>query len=332
MPTDGPTAEHYEAALTLAVRAPSLHNSQPWRWTVTDRQLELRADRERQLPATDLDGHGVMLACGAGLELARLGLRACGWTSTVHRFPRPDDPDLLAVVRPGDRAVVTDDILRTAHAAARRHTDRRPFSGDPVPDEILDELRAAAAEPGVYLDFVVRADDRIDLAVAAAWADRYEEQDLGYRAELAEWTRRDSESNEGIPPAAIPHHTGEPRHTEVPVRDFELGTLGEVDVHGIGDEQPAFGVLFTAADDQESRLRAGEALCRVLVRAEDLGLSASLMSQPVDFPGVRERVRVLMSWVDHPHMLIRFGWPQAGEPGPPTPRRGVHEVATFPGS
>lgn len=328
MPADRPTTRDYEAALTLAVRAPSLHNTQPWHWTVTDSGLELRADRRRQLPATDLDGHGVLLGCGAGLQLARLGLLACGWTSVARRFPDPDDPDLLAIIRTDLRVEVTDEVLRIANAAARRHTEPRPFDSRPVPEWVLDQLRAAAAEPGVYLDFVVRPDDRIDLAVAAAWADRYEQQDTGYRQELTEWTHKEAEAGEGIPASVIVHQpASESRHTDVPVRDFELGTLGEVPM-ATGDEQPAFGVLFTAADDSESRLRAGEALIRVLVRAEDLKLACSMVSQPVDFPGVRERVRVLMSWVDHPHMLIRFGWPPGGDPGPPTPRRGLSEVIT----
>lgn len=331
MATDRPTVNDFEAAVTLAVRAPSLHNTQPWQWTVTDDGLELRADRTRQLPATDLDGHALLLGCGAALQLSRLGLLTAGWTSKAKRFPDPDDPDLLATIRTEERIEVTDEVLRVARAAARRKSERRPFSHRPVPEWALDHLRAAAAEPGVYLDFVVRTDDRIDLAVAVAWADRYEQQDHGYRQELSEWTNKEDETGEGIPSSVILHQEKdqEPRHDEVPVRDFELGRLGEVPVVTGGDEQPAFGVLFTIDDDREARLRAGEAITRVLVRAEDLGLAASMMSQPVDFPGVRERVRVLMSWVDHPHMLIRFGWPPEGEPGPPTPRRGLSDVITF---
>lgn len=329
MPADRPTTGDYEAALTLAVRAPSLHNTQPWQWTVTDTGLELRADRSRQLPATDLDGHGLLLSCGAALQLSRLGLLACGWTSKARRFPDPNDPDLLAVIGTHERVEVTDEVLRVAQAAARRHTERRPFDSRPVPGWALDHLRAAAAEPGVYLDFVERPDDRLDLAVAAAWADRYERQDRRYQEELIEWTTKEAESGEGIPPSAILHQPeGGRRHTEVPVRDFEMGTLGEVSMVSGGDERPALGVLFTLTDDPEYRLRAGEALVRVLVRSEDLGLGCSMVSQLVDFPGVRERVRVLMSWVDHPHMLLRFGWSPEGGPGPRAPRRRLSEVIT----
>ena len=36
-------------ALALAVRAPSLHNTQPWRWRIAPGRIELHADRGRRL-------------------------------------------------------------------------------------------------------------------------------------------------------------------------------------------------------------------------------------------------------------------------------------------
>ena len=44
------------SALELASRAPSVHNSQPWRWRIADRSVHLYADHARRLPATDPDG------------------------------------------------------------------------------------------------------------------------------------------------------------------------------------------------------------------------------------------------------------------------------------
>ena len=44
------------AAVELGSHAPSLHNSQPWRWRLDGRSLLLQADLRRWLPATDADG------------------------------------------------------------------------------------------------------------------------------------------------------------------------------------------------------------------------------------------------------------------------------------
>src|SRR5439155_1054856 len=67
------------AALELAVRAPSIHNSQPWRFGVGPGRIELYADPTRHLAATDPDERDLLISCGAALHHLRIGLAALGW-------------------------------------------------------------------------------------------------------------------------------------------------------------------------------------------------------------------------------------------------------------
>jgi nitroreductase len=76
-----PSRTDVEQALRLAVRAPSIHNPQPWRWVYTGEALELYADRSRALPAIDPDGRALVVSCGGALYLACLGLAAVGWSA-----------------------------------------------------------------------------------------------------------------------------------------------------------------------------------------------------------------------------------------------------------
>ena len=56
------------SALMLAAAAPSVHNSQPWRWVVGPRSVHLYADLSRRLPATDPQGRDMIVSCGAALH------------------------------------------------------------------------------------------------------------------------------------------------------------------------------------------------------------------------------------------------------------------------
>src|SRR5688572_15759901 len=87
------------AAVALATRAPSLHNTQPWRWAFDERTVHLRADRLHWLPATDPEGRDLLLSCGAALHHLRVALAARGVATEVQRFPDPADPDHLATLR-----------------------------------------------------------------------------------------------------------------------------------------------------------------------------------------------------------------------------------------
>src|SRR4051795_2558128 len=84
-----------EAAVEVACRPPSIHNTQPWLWVLRAGQLELRADRDRQLRVADPDGHSLLISCGAALHLTELALRGQGWLVRAQRLPDPADPDLL---------------------------------------------------------------------------------------------------------------------------------------------------------------------------------------------------------------------------------------------
>jgi hypothetical protein len=87
-------------------------------------------------------------------------------------------------------------------------------------------------------------------------------------------------------------------------------------------------VVFSRDDDAAARLRSGEAYTQLSVDAQRLGLATSAMTQALDLPGVRNRVRTLMSWPDHPQMILRVGWPPAADTTPRTSRRPVAAVLT----
>jgi nitroreductase len=118
-------------AVALAVRAPSIHNTQPWRWEFGPDGVDLYADRRRQLAAIDPDGRGLLVSCGAALYLARLGLARQGWRVVVTRFPDPEQPDLLARLVPIERQEVAGETRLLAAAAQLRRSERRPFRPDP---------------------------------------------------------------------------------------------------------------------------------------------------------------------------------------------------------
>ncbi len=55
-------------------------------------------------------------------------------------------------------------------------------------------------------------------------------------------------------------------------------------------------------------------------------LAASIISQPVDWPVIRERMRNLMDWRDYPHILVRIGWSADGDVATAAPRRATDDV------
>src|SRR5262249_13358942 len=126
------------SAAEFAGLAPSIHNTQPWRWRVVGSTLELRAARQRQLGMTDPDAHLLLVSCGAALQHAITALTAEGWRSRVQRIPGRNDEDLLATITLIDRTNASTDAMRSIQVLRVRHTDRRPVSDVPAPPRAIE--------------------------------------------------------------------------------------------------------------------------------------------------------------------------------------------------
>jgi hypothetical protein len=317
----------FSAVVDLARRAPSVHNTQPWRFRVTDGVLELRRDPERRLTALDPTGRQQVVSCGAALYLARVGLRVQGFDSRVEQRPDPDDADLLARVHPVAGHDVTDDDVVLEHAARHRHTQRGAFDPEPLAPELLARIRAAAEREGAWVRVLTDRDDLVGLTVLLARADEAEREDDAYRSELATWTRRPAESQDGVPTEAVT----DVRHraSNLSLRDFALDSGNEPETERAGEdeppvaERPAAVVIGTTDDSVGDWLVAGQALSALLVRAAVDGVQASPLGQVVDQSWARSRLAAELGVVGHPQMVLRVGH---ARPGPETPRRPVSDV------
>jgi nitroreductase len=309
-------------ALAGALRAPSEHNTQPWRWTLLPDRLELAVDPHRRLPFTDERGEGVLLACGAALHHLRVGLAVRGWTPLV-RLDR-EGPPQRRVAEVGWEPVdtVPDDARRHAAAIERRRTDRRRFAADPVDPGVLDELaRVARAFDGALHLVAGRA--RRALVGAMRDAALLQLDRPGYVAELQRWTHRYAGGADGIPHDA---RLTEPHlYDDLVLRWFPGGRLDQP--HGGSDHADASTLLVLSADggSTASIVRAGEAMSAVLLEATTHDLAATPVTQVLEVDETRARVHSLAG--GHPVVILRVGRPVAAAPPPPrTPRRDLSAV------
>lgn len=146
-------------AVGTAVRVPSVHNSQPWRFAVGHRSLLLYADHSRQLTQTDPDGCDLMISCGAALHHARVIFAALGWHAEVHRLPSPAEPEHLASTELRRHEPILDEVALAA-AIPRRRTDRRRYSSWQVPRGHLEAIAETVADEGVMVRLADDAERR----------------------------------------------------------------------------------------------------------------------------------------------------------------------------
>ncbi len=322
MNTRFPDAGTVRTVLSLASRAPSVHNTQPWRWRVDGASLHLYSDASRQLPNIDPDGRDLMLSCGAALHHCVVALAAVGWLSKVTRLPNPADPSHLAAIELSQHRADSVDIALAA-AIPRRRTDRRYYSSWPVPVGDVALMAARAARSGVTLCQVEDLDN-LRKIVAQSVRDHLNQD---YLAELTAWSGRYA-SVAGVPARNTP--VPDPA-AKIPARFFAGPALPMAPDSSSADDNAVVLALGTRNDDRLAQLRAGEATSIVLLTATSLGLASCPVTEPLETPGTRAAVQSdIFGDSNYPQMLLRVGWaPINADPLPATPRRELSDFVEW---
>lgn len=305
-------------AVEAATRAPSMHNTQPWRFRLVDGCVEVRADPARRLPVADPVGWAARIACGSAICNAWLALVEARVETEVLLRPDAADLDLMARLRPLRSRVATPEEQALVAAIPRRHSNRLPFLDAPVPAQARARLRAAVRESGAWLELLVGRGPLAAVAEIVWAADASLRREAAYRAEQREWSGRGHGAVDGVPADAagiVPA-----AQDLLPMRDFggverTLGRDYEAD--------PLVAVLGTVGDTPQDQLAAGMSLQRILLTATDAGLAASMLSQAIEVPAAREQLRLGLGRSGVAQMVLRIGY---GQPAFASPRRPVTEV------
>jgi hypothetical protein len=322
MPKTMLTIDGIKSAVQLACRAPSLHNSQPWRWAADHAEVHLFLDPSLILGPTDRKGRQALISCGAVLDHFRVAMAAAGWTANIDRFPNPNDADHLASIDFGPIASTTGAYRHRADAILRRRTDRLPFAAPTDWESFEPALRSNVDDSVAHLD-VLSDDARPQLAEASKLTESLRLYDLFYHTELDWWTGWFPDS-EGIPRSSLVSDTESER--------VEVGRRFPVSSHterraGIPTDRSTILVLSTEGDSRADALACGEVLSSVLLDCTMAGMATCTLTHMTELATSRNIIATLIAREAHPQVLIRVGVAPVFEDLPAaTPRRPLSDV------
>ncbi len=318
IPAEAPPAKRLEAMLRWAVQAPSVLNTQPWRFRIDGDAVSVFVDQDRVLATVDPEGREAAVSCGAALFTLRLAARHYGETIDVELAGPGDEPGLVGTLRLTGHAPPTASEETLFRAVKARHTNRAPYADLAVPVGLLARLRGAAEAEGARLHILTGDSDKAALADLVGRAIRAQ-SDYESLEEIGRWARGAGDDRpDGV--ADVPwggwgrmgHLHADPRFAVGEARTLVAGA-------------PALLVVATDADDRAAWARAGAALQHVLVLGAAHGLAASYFNQPIEVDELRPEVSAVAGG-GYAQVVFRLGTPVEA---PGTPRRPVGEVLVY---
>lgn len=318
---DNPLLSQDEIGILLssAGLAPSMHNTQPWRFEVTGQVVDVLLDEDRTLPAEDHSGRLIRIGLGAAAFNLRVAAAMLGFETTLAIDPDPDRSDIAVRIFLGTRQhTIVSPIGSLYGELRRRHTYRGPLTDTEVSPLVLEQLNAAARAEGAELHWLDQATKR-ELDEILQVADDLDLHDEDRLTERGHWVGGDR-TQDGVPQAAL----GPLPARSAIVRDLAAGFDQHARSTAVFEPNPRIAVLTTSVDDPVAWTRAGMALQHSLLVATSYGLAVSFLNQAVEYVPLRSRVQELVGHSTRPQLILRAGYP--AHAAAETPRISWHET------
>ncbi|MEN2788168.1 nitroreductase family protein [Sphingomonas oligophenolica] len=308
--------------IRYATLAPNGHNTQPWRFRLGVRRIDILPDFSRRTPVVDPDDHHLFVSLGCAAENLSLASAARGAPGVVGF----DSADKGSVSFNFESARAMPSAM--FDAIPKRQSTRADFDGRAVGQADLDALARAAAVPGVDLVLLTdrnRIDRLQDLVLAGNSAQM---ADPAFVRELKSWLRYNprqalrtgdglysvASGNPALPDWLGPH-----------AFDWFSTARLENETYGRQIRSSAGIAVFTGAGEGPAHwVAVGQACQRFALQATALGLKHAFMNQPVEVPRLRPELAALIGLAGRrPDIVMRFGY---GPTLPWSPRRPVDAV------
>ncbi|WP_291860383.1 Tat pathway signal protein [Bradyrhizobium sp.] len=298
------------------------HNTQPWRFTVSDQRIGIAPDFSRRCPAVDPDDHHLFASLGCAVENMVQAAVALGFKAEASLEAADRDRVTIAVdrIRPSSNAL--------AEAITKRQCTRAEYDGRAVSAEDLNKIGVAGTLDGVECLLVTeraRMDAILDYVMQG---NSVQMHDQAFMAELVAWIRfNDSMAVEHLDGLSA-RSSGNPSLPGWIARrllPFVMTAKGENDKYARQIRSSAGIAVFAAAtDDKRGWISAGRAYQRFALQATALGIRQAFLNQPVEVPSLRPQMASFLGIGNRrPDLIIRFGH---GTPLPPSLRRPIEAV------
>ena len=290
----------------MATLAANSHNTQPWVFRLTDRQISILPDVSRRTPVVDPDDHHLFVSLGCATENLVIAGRAIGRACDVviGAGAQPQIDISLSSAQPTGQQMY--------QAIPQRQSTRSIYDGQPISSADLGLLAAAAREDGVSVLFFTEPADRDAILDFVVQGNSAQMDDPAFVQELLDWLRfspaRAIKTGDGLFGAC----SGNPVLPDwIGPRLFSMVFRKNAENDKYRDQiRSSAGIAVFVGDrpDPDHWIRVGRSFQRFALQATALGIRTAHVNQPVEVASVRPEFARWLGMPDtRPDLVIRFG-------------------------
>lgn len=314
-----------ESIIEYASLAPSQHNTQPWKFSISGHYIKLHPDFKRSLPVVDPDHHEMYISLGCVLENFIIAANHFGYDANVMYDLNSEQENILIHLYESKTKKFEPLFL----ALKKRHVNRKGYNREEIPAKDLGYLIKLSEEKNVSVKIISNPSEIKQITNLVKEACMLQYKNPLFKKELLQWMRFNEktalQTKDGIRSATI----GSPDLSEaIGKLIFSKFTTPENEARKAKRliEHSSALVLFTARkNNKENWVQLGRSFERFALVATICNISHSHINMPCEEEQVRRQLKKRMHLnEEEPLLLIRIGY--AVKETPRSYRRPVKEL------
>ena len=306
----------FQQLATLATRAPSGHNTQPWLFDQEGDTFIIRPDFSKALPVVDPDHRELYISLGCAAENTLL---AGGKQLTM------DNGQLTIHFSPSAKPIVNCQ-LSIVNSITSRQMNRRLYNRHPITAKSLSALTAVRPEANTNFYLWENGSEPFErLKPFIRKGNEIQMNDPAFLAELKSWIRYNKRQAEATRDGLSYAVFGAP-NLPACLSKAIMGSMLKSSVQNQSDMKKLASAshvaLFTTQHNTiEEWIRLGQTLQRFLLATTQEGIATAFLNQPCEVRSLAEEIRETFPiHREFPTLLLRLGY---AKPMPYSLRRAI---------
>lgn len=300
----------FKFLVECAIKAPSGHNTQPWKFENIEDGIIIHPDFSRALPIVDGDNHALYISLGCALENIIIAASTKGFESTVY-YPEDSKSSIKVLFHTENKFNVTKDPLYDVISS--RQVNRSKYFEKIVSNEDLQKLSSSFKFEGITIHILNDKEQFTKIIPLIIEGNNLQFENKQFVNELTSWFRYSKSEAEKTKDGLWTAAMGLPNMGKLignfAMKNFVSAKSEAKRLNDILQHTQGLAIFISDKNEVTYWVNIGRAFQRFGLTATKFGISHAHLNMPCEEVSVRQKLAKELGVENkHPLLLIRYGY------------------------
>lgn len=302
--------EDFTFLVECAIKAPSGHNTQPWKFENIENGIIIHPDFKRALPVVDADNYELYVSLGCALENMLIAGKQKGYSYKVS-YPEQSGSSILIDLTKDETGNIAPDLL--FNEISKRQVTKTKYNDKPLSDDVLKQVGSCFNFEGISM-LIFESKKKFEKIIPLIIeANNLQFNNRDFLNELVHWIRFSKNEAEKKKDGIWSATMGMPGlgrfFGSLVMKNFVKSKSEEKRLIDLLEHTSGLAIFISDTNNAEAWVKTGQAFQRFGLTTTHLGVSHAHLNMPCEEVTVRQKfAKALGVEGCHPLLLIRYGY------------------------